>query len=188
MSDPETVHAFLRLLGHRVALVGMKPREPRIPKTHVIWPADQHEPEDHACWLSSRYASVYCNLNPLVPEILECVPSAGVSVRDKMIARRTRLLIDIDAHGGEPESVEPQKDAIRDRYGLPRIETFSGRGYGLIYPIDYPNDTTASHRIKTFLLNLNGEFPAVDVSVFGAGRLTRVIGTANRSIPSRILS
>jgi hypothetical protein len=62
------------------------------------------------------------------------------------------------------------------------METDSGNGYGLIYEIDYPNDGEAKRRLQIFLTDLKTEFSCVDTTVYGAGRLTRVIGTLNKSV------
>lgn len=186
--DIDTVLEFFQRIGHPVALVGLKPTDPQASKTQVIWPAEQDDPADQACWLSRRFGSVYANLNPLADYMLCCVPPDGRSVSDPMIARRSRLLIDIDAHEGDIEAARVQKDAIKERHGPPLIESFSGRGFGLIYPIAFPNDEDAKQRVRLFIERLRAEFPAVDDSVYSAGRLTRVIGTLNRSIPSRLLN
>ncbi len=179
--DETTIREFLRRLGHRIALVGMKPVDAS-PKSMVIWPSETDDPADSACWLSRQYHSVYCNLNPLVSELDECVLPRGRSVSDSLVERRTRLLIDIDGHDVPKELACEQKDAIKERYGPPLIETDSGNGYGAIYPVDYPNDDDSKARIQIFLQQLKTDFSCVDISVFGAGRLTRVIGTLNRSV------
>jgi hypothetical protein len=148
----------------------------------VIWPAEQDDPADQAAWLSHFYYSVYANLNPLADYIHEAIPPAGRSVSDAMIARRTRILIDIDGHAAPKELAREQKDAIKDRFGPALIETDSGNGFGLIYACDYPNDDDAKQRVRIFLENLKADFSCVDTSCFNAGRLTRVIGTPNRSV------
>jgi hypothetical protein len=181
-SDQDTIREFFRRLDHRAALVGLKPIDDA-PNSTVVWPSQTDDPADTACWLASQYYSVYCNLNPLAAYALESVPlNPGASVRDNMIARRTRLLIDIDAHHSTKELAEAQKDAIKERYGPPLLENDSGNGYALIYPIDYPNDDDAKQRIRIFLEQLKIDFACVDTSVYGAGRLTRIIGTPNRSV------
>lgn len=181
-ANPNTIAEFLTRLGHRVALVGRKPVE-RAPKSMVIWPAEQDDVPDQAAWLSGQYHAVYVNLNPLKPYLADCVPPTGRSVADNMIARRTRLLIDIDGHDVPKEMAREQKDNIKAQIGEPPlIETDSGNGYGLIYECDMPNDEDSKRRVQIYLQRLAGQFPCVDTSVFGAGRLTRLIGTLNKSV------
>ncbi len=187
MISSETCDAFLRRIGHRVALVGRKPRDPHAPKSKVLWPAEQSDPVDEALGLSREYASVYANLNPLTSEMLRTVPAVGVSVRDAMIARRTRLLVDVDAHDCDKAIACEQAEAIRARYGEPLLFTDSGNGFGLIYQIDYPNDEDSKRRVELFLQQLKSQFPCVDDGVWNAGRLTRVIGTMNGDTPTALL-
>lgn len=179
---PNTVTTFLHRLGHRVALVGMKPIG-HAPRSMVIWPAEQgNDVADHAWYLSSLYHAVYCNLNPLAAYMLDVLPEQGRSVNDAMIGARTRVLIDVDGHNVPKDVARTQKDAIKAEIGEPLIETDSGNGYGLIYACNLPNDEQSKHRVRTYLQRLKARFPCVDTSVFGAGRLTRVIGTLNRSV------
>jgi hypothetical protein len=186
-----TVREFVSRLGHPVALVGLKPIG-NAKKTTVIWPAEQDDAADQACWLSRHYLSVYCNLNPLEPYMLDVVPDPWRSINDRMISKRTRVLIDVDGHDVPKDTAKVQWQAIRDRLGEPLIATDSGNGYGLIYTCDLPNDANSGLKIKSYLEQLKAEFPCVDAGVFNAGRLTRVIGTLNRSatgerIPTAIL-
>lgn len=182
LHNEDTIREFLSRLGHPVALVGRKPVDRDTPKSMVIWPAEQDDTADQAGWLSRRYHAVYCNLNPLLNYMLTVIPEPGTSVRDCMIARRTRVLIDVDGHSVPKEVARVQKDAIKARIGEPLIETDSGNGFGLIYPCDLPADAHSKRCVQTYLKRLKSEFPCVDTSVHGAGRLTRVIGTLNRSV------
>jgi hypothetical protein len=168
-------------MGHPIALVGRKPIG-HAPKSTVIWPAEQDDVADQAGWLSDQYHAVYCNLNPLAAYMLDVYPPAGRSVADNMIAARTRVLIDIDGHDVPKDSAREQKDAIKAELGEPLMETDSGNGYGLIYTCSLPNDELSKHRVQVYLQRLKARYPCVDTSVFGAGRLTRVIGTLNRSV------
>lgn len=188
----QTVSEFLRRLGHRVALVGLKPRKSWLPRSQVIWPIDQgDDPADVACWLSDQYGSVYANMNPLREELFTVRPSAGVSIRDTMISRRTRVLIDVDAHDCEKQIAERQKDDIIAELGEPLISADSGNGYGLIYAVDLPAD--AGRSVARFLAELKIRHSCVDESVHTLSRLTRVIGTPNVAkaagcrIPTRLL-
>jgi len=183
-SRPDTIAEFLRRLGHRVALIGRKPVD-RAPKSTIIWPVEQDDVVDQVCYLGDLYHAVYCNLNPLADYMLKAVPEAGRSVNDAMIRARTRVLIDIDGHDVPKAVARAQKDSIKAEIGDPLIETDSGNGYGLIYTCDLPNDEQSKHRVQVYLQRLKSRFPCVDTSVFGAGRLTRIIGTCNRSVIDR---
>src|SRR5438105_15122204 len=97
IANYDTVTEFLRRLGHPVGLIGRKPAGSG-PKSMVIWPVEQDDAADQACWLARQYHATYCNLNPLASYMLDVVPEPGRSVCDNMIASRTRVLIDIDGH------------------------------------------------------------------------------------------
>jgi hypothetical protein len=186
--NESTAGEFLSRLGHAVAIVGVKPAVAGIPPSVVKWPAEQTDLLRHVARMSHCYYSVYVNLNPLRTEI----QAPKGSVRDNRVARRTRVLIDIDGHDVPKAQACEQKDAIKAKLGEPLIETDSGNGYGLIYPVDMPNDQHSKHRIRTLLLTLKAEFSCVDASCFNAGRLTRLIGTPNVRdgirIPTRLLN
>jgi len=109
-------------------------------------------------------------------------PAPGRSVSDAMIGRRTRVLIDIDGHNVSKEQAREQMEAIRAKIGEPLMATDSGNGFGLIYTCDLPNDDDSKRRVKTYLQQLKADFACVDTCVYGAGRLTRLIGTLNRSV------
>lgn len=191
--DYDTVAEFLRRLGHPVAIVGRNPVNP-FGKSTVLWPQDQSDTVDEVCGIARDYHATYVNLNPLVPDVRDMSPDLGTSVRNAMIARRTRILIDVDAHDLPKEMAREQKDAIKARLGEPLIETDSGNGYGLIYTCNLPNDYASSLRVKEYLKRLQADFSCVDDGVFTAGRLTRVAGTFNRCrvtgerIPTRLLN
>src|SRR5690606_12176172 len=94
-SNPEAVRTFLRRLGHPVCVMGMRPVN-QAPARTIIYPVDLPEPVDQILGLADDYHAVYCNLNPLKPELLDGVPMKDGRVAflaDRMIARRTRLLI-----------------------------------------------------------------------------------------------
>lgn len=179
----ETVAEFLRRLGHRVALVARKPAFPHLPKSVVVWPVDQgDDPADIACGLASDYHAVYANLNPMHDYMAHVSPDPWRSVCDSMIARRTRILIDVDAHDRPKAEAREQFDAIRRELGEPLIAADSGNGFGLIYSCNLPADQASWHRVRIFLAQLKEKYPCVDAGVFTASRLTRVIGTLNRSV------
>ncbi len=143
------------------------------------------EPPDAACYLSRLYYSVYANLNPLESYMLKVRPDEGRSINDRMIVRRTRLLIDVDAHDGAKATAREQAEEIKDELGQPLIHSDSGNGFGLIFPIDMPNDEASKYRVSTFLRSLQARYSCVDASVYTAGRLTRIIGTPNRDNTTR---
>ena len=183
----EIATEFLDRLAHPVAIVAQKPLDPYHQRIEVVWPGQMDDPVDMALGLSQQYKSIYINLNPLTDP--RAVYPPGISIRDSMIARRTRLLIDIDGHDVPKSEAERQKDAIKNHLGWPvLIETDSGNGYGLIYEIDLPNDQASKHLIRSFLEGLKNKFSCVDTSVSNAGRLTRLIGTLNDTIPTRMLN
>lgn len=191
--DPDTIAEFLRRIGHPVALVGRKPIG-RAPKSMVIWPAEQTDTIDQACWLSSQYDAVYVNLNPLKTCLLDAVLPAGRSVCDLMIARRTRVLLDVDAHTTAKKIAREQAEQIKAELGEPLIASDSGNGFGLLYTCDLANDEYAKLCVRNYLLSLGERYSCLDTCVFGASRLTRLIGTPNRSvatgkrIPTRLLN
>ncbi len=192
--DRQTIETFLRLLGHKVAVIARKPCDKRAPSMVVLWPVDLEEDRtDQILYLAENYNAVYVNLNPLKPQYETVRPRQGSSVRDAMIERRTRVLIDIDGHDVPKEDAEQQKNAIKEHLGWPvLLETDSGNGYGLIYEVDYPTDRESNGLVKRFLHGLKEQFPCVDVSCSNAGRLTRLIGTLNvrhgERIATRILN
>jgi hypothetical protein len=174
------VAEFLRRLGHTVALIGRKPLGQE-PVSTVLWPIDVDDPVDAACYLSRFYHSVYVNLNPLASYLRDHRPISARSINDRMVERRTRLLIDVDGHDMPKDVAREQAEAIKAEYGQPLVHSDSGNGFGLIYDINLPNDSRSSFQVKTYLRELKARYPCVDVSCFNAGRLTRVIGTFNRS-------
>lgn len=200
MIDRETIEIFLKRLGHPVMLKGRKPATAHAPKSTILFPSEQSDTVGEAAELAKQYHAVYVNLNPLLEEYVEGVPykcpndgGGKMSVRDCMIARRTRLLVDVDGHDVPKEVARQQKDAIKAKLGEPLIETDSGNGYGLIYAIDLPNEEQSTSLIKRVLAGLKKDFDCVDTSCANAGRLTRVIGTLNVSadgirIPTRLLN
>jgi len=96
----------------------------------------------------------------------------------------------VDGHDVPKDIARQQKDAIKAEIGEPLIETDSGNGYGLIYTCNLPNDERSKQQVQAYLQRLKARFTCVDTSVFGAGRLTRVIGTLNKSVldGSRIMT
>lgn len=165
------------------------------PRTTIVWPKDLDDVADQALWLNNFYYSIYVNLNPLTSSIAEEDMLPGNSIKDRLIVRRSRLLIDLDAHGDiTREQASDEKEAIKERFQNPLIESDTGNGFALIYDIDFPNNDQSKTQISTLLKNLHADFPSIDTSVFTAGRLTRCVGTLNRDrasgdrIPTRLLN
>lgn len=179
----DTIIEFLNLLGHEVALVG------RSTKVRTIWP--EQIQNDGLLWALEELEdcpSIYVQLNPLLPQFHAAQPP-HISVQNKMIARRTHLLIDIDGHDVPKDEAERQKNEIKQYLNWPvLLETDSGRGYGLIYQFNSPNDLESRNRVREFLESLKRIFPCVDSSVFSAKQLTRCIGTLNHHIETRIIN
>jgi hypothetical protein len=194
IADTNTIREFLTRLGHKPAIVARKPNIDKptdLPDMYVLWPVQIIDAPDQIAFLANYYDAVYCNLNPLAPKWQYEILPPGKSIKDSMIGRRTRTLVDIDAHDCELSVAADQRDRVRDwiKQNLddaPLIETESGNGYGLIYACDHANDTESKNYVKEFLNMLKDEFPTVDASCFNAGRLTRVIGTFNRRNGSRV--
>lgn len=189
----DTIKEFLHRIGHPVVVVARKPVDERAPPMQVLWPFDQDDRISQIEWLAEQYNAVYVNLNPMQERYLTVRPKNGTSVKDVMIARRTRILVDIDGHDVSLDEAERQKDAVKAHLGWPvLLETFTGNGYGLIYETDLPTDRATNKQVKEFLHGLNDQFSCVDVSCSNSGRLTRLIGTLNVRdgvrIPTRILN
>ncbi|MBA4104471.1 MAG: hypothetical protein C0485_01845 [Pirellula sp.] len=191
--DRPTIETYLQLMRHPVAVIARKPHDLRAPNMQVLWPIDLTEPIEQVLWLAEQYNAVYVNLNPLKPQYEIVRPRPGSSIRDAMIQRRTRVLIDVDGHDVPKEEAERQKNEIKKYLGWPVLmENDTGNGYGLIYECDYPTDRESNDLVKRFLHGLKEQFSCVDVSCSNAGRLTRLIGTLNvrhgERIATRILN
>lgn len=97
-----------------------------------------------------------------------------------MIAQRRRVLIDVDAHEVDKSVARDQADTIIREIGSPLLFADSGNGYTILYECDLPNDEQSKYGLKNYLEQLNSRYSCVDKCVYGAGRLTRLIGTSNR--------
>ena len=135
--------------------------------------------------------NIYVNPNPINSDFI------GRAARDKDIAYRHLLLIDIDRMGNtkQPatdEEIEKAKDLgfavskYLGNLGWPNpIRVMSGNGVHLYYELsDVGNDAASEALIKRTLNNLENRFktPAVgiDRSVFNASRITKMPGTIMR--------
>jgi hypothetical protein len=194
LADTDTIREFLTRLDHRVIVVARKPladRPVELPDQYVLWPVQLIDPVDQIAWLANYYDAVYVNLNPLLSDWHHKSLPHGRTIKDVMIARRTRILLDIDAHGCELSQAADERDKAREwvqqRWGdFPIMETESGNGYGLIYACDFANDDESKRGVRALLTTLNKEFPLVDAKCSNAGRLTRAIGTFNRRDGERV--
>jgi len=186
--DPVVIKQFLRdAISHKVALFALN-KITGPPWQTVVWPGaieDIDDAVDQALWLNQRFAHIYVNLNPLLPWVESIVTQERTkgdklaSVSDDMTARRTRLLIDVDAKSVPKSIAYDQALAILARLGEPLAFTNSGNGYGLIYKVNLPNDAQSTARVKAFLKSSAKDFPCVDTSCSNPARWTRLIGTTN---------
>jgi hypothetical protein len=160
-----------------VALVCLKPIGDAC-KT-ILWPSDLDVPHIAARRLAPDYDAIYVNLNPLMSAYLKDAQPPGTSIRRTMIARITRLLIDLDSNDSSKAEARRQMLAIRAELGEPIMATDSGNGHALIYGVDLPVDDYP--RVVAFLKNLGERYSCVDTSVGTPERLTRLIGTYNRN-------
>lgn len=145
----------------------------------VLWPDDlTGGAHISARRLAPDYDAVFVNLNPLKPAYLKDAQPLGTSIRRSMIARITRLLIDLDSQGSTKAEAYRQMEVIRAELRQPLMATDSGNGHALIYPVDLPVESYP--RVVAFLKKLKERYSCVDPSVGTPERLTRLIGTFNR--------
>jgi hypothetical protein len=141
--------------------------------------------------LNQRGFNIYVNLNPINSDF------SGRAARDKDIAYRDLLLIDIDRIGNtkQPapdEEIEKAKDLgcsvskYLENLGWPNpIRVMSGNGVHLYYELSgVDNDASSESLIKRTINNLASRFKdpevGIDGSVFNASRITKVPGTIMR--------
>ncbi len=159
--------------------------------------------------LSGSAEGVYITANPVTPDLLARASNrtkgyAKHVTGDRDIARRTRLIIDIDPvrPSGISATEQEHRAALEragevesrlGREGWPEpIIIDSGNGALLLYGIDLPNDEANGHIIRRCLQALDLLFSdqsvAIDTAVFNAARLIRVPGTLNTkgdAVPDR---
>jgi hypothetical protein len=159
----------------------------------------------------SKKYNVYLSLNELSrdnpPPVWKDKPNELVPVRkgesctNANIARRRRVLIDIDRTEelkklGPATILEKEKIYIRAQEVLAFltqngifvapyiVQADSGNGYHLLVSVDLPNDDASSSLVKRFLealaLKFNGDGVEIDTKVFDAKRITRAYGSLNR--------
>ena len=147
--------------------------------------------ENEALRLNAGGYNVYYVMNPIREDF-----ESG-SVKDKDIAYRDLLFIDIDKVGHKGESStnaeleaarllsEQIADYLKSEGWDDPIRMMSGNGYHLYYILDeLPNDEKTKALIEGALRELaekfNNDIVAIDTVVFNASRITKVPGTIAR--------
>lgn len=172
-------------------------------KARCAYFADPHEMALAALTLEDQGArGIYFTPNPLRPEILNegRGPNKGATKED--VLRRAWLLVDADP--GQPaktNATDAEKAAafavlqravqVMQAAGfVGRIVADSSNGYHAAYPIDLPNDDTATLMVKQVLHGLHlrcsdavDAGPHIDVTVHDAPRIWKVPGVISRKGP-----
>lgn len=136
------------------------------------------------------------------------VPSPKSTTNDNDIAKRNWVLLDFDPERpSDTNASEDEKAVAMER--MKQVGTFlkkegfnypiiadSANGYHLYYKVDIPNDEATTATIRDFLRALDALFSdekvKVDISVFNASRIVKVIGTSSnkgtgtKSRPQRV--
>lgn len=154
----------------------------------------------HAERLNNQGAAVYVTLNPVNTQLLgrynnRMQDYADSTATDADIVMRRWLLVDIDPKrpkntSATPAQFEAAQATARHVYqhlagcGWPApIVGESGNGMHLLYPLALPNDTASRDLVKAALQGLAARFDTdmvnIDVSVFNAGRITKLYGTVS---------
>jgi hypothetical protein len=140
--------------------------------------------------------NIYTSVNPVLPTF-EGNRVNGMAVKDKDIACRRRLLIDIDrvdsSIGPATDEELAEAKAVADRiaayldeeHDIQVCMVMSGNGYHLYVPLaDLANDDKSKLCCQWILQGLARRFNTdtikVDTSVFNASRITKVPGTIAR--------
>lgn len=151
--------------------------------------------EKEALRLNSAGYNVYYVMNPIREDFV------SGSVKDKDIAYRDLLLIDIDKFGHKGESStdaeleaacllsEQITDYLESEGWDEPIRMMSGNGYHLYYVLDeLPNDEKTKALVEGTLQELadkfNNDIVAVDTVVYNASRITKVPGTIAHKGPN----
>jgi P4 family phage/plasmid primase-like protien len=150
--------------------------------------------------------NTYLLHNPLRDHIINRVgnatptPMALFGARDRDVARRGRLFLDVDPVRPEDKketcATDAEKAAAREVAELVRdylvgvlgwpapVVVDSGSGVALLFAVELPNDEASRELIRRVLLALAARFDSaeakIDTSVFNASRLCRIPGTVNR--------
>lgn len=137
--------------------------------------------------------NIYTCLNPIRSDF---VPPPDEGVKDTDIARRSRVLIDLDRVEGR-KNPATQDDLDRaldlsneierfliDQFSKSLHRLMSGNGIHLYLPVDLPNDTNSALLCQKLLRSLSLRFSnnhiEIDTSVHNASRITKVPGTIAR--------
>jgi P4 family phage/plasmid primase-like protien len=154
---------------------------------------------DAVCRIDEAFG-VYITLNPCAPELLarraNALGRAGKDdlTKDKEIARRRWLLIDLDAEkfkgisstdaqlAAAREAAKQTTTALRDRGWPEPVVALSGNGYHVLYRLDLANDADALALVEGVLAGVaelvDVEGVKVDRSVANASRIVKLYGTA----------
>ena len=123
------------------------------------------------------------------------IPKPKSTTNDNDIERREWILIDFDPERpSDTNATDAEKQAALERmqrvgkflreegFNMPVVAD-SANGYHLYYKVDLPNDEETTAIVKDFLRALDALFSddvvKVDVSVFNASRIVKVIGTSS---------
>ena len=155
---------------------------------------------------SGLCSGIYVTLNPVQPDLmaramnrLKGAKKGTPTATDADIVCRRWVLVDVDPVRGVGKvdvsstvdelrlSVETAK-AVKEYNqagGMPDPRmALSGNGVHLLYPVDLPNDDKSRDDIQGLLNMLSRLFSTpkikIDVSVFNAGRITKLYGTVAR--------
>lgn len=154
--------------------------------------------------IADRAKGVYFTLNPVRPEIrarradrIEPA-SKGETTSDHNVARRTRLLIDIDAdrpagisssNAEHNAAITLAKEVAADLVGMGWPEPLiadSGNGAHLVFGIDLPADDDGliarvlDEAAKRWSCDIDGIRLKVDTTVANPARISKVYGTVTR--------
>ena len=142
--------------------------------------------------------AVYFTLNPVSNEAATAVtnswtPNCRQTTKDKDIARRRWLLVDIDPirpanlSATDSEKQEAKEIAVlvdeylRSRGWPDPVLADSGNGFHLLWRVDLPNDPESTELIKSCLAALAEKFDTagatIDRSVFNAARIVKCYGS-----------
>ncbi len=144
------------------------------------------------------YRAAYFTLNPLreggTLNPKSC-KAARVTAGDADIARRVRLMIDLDPERpagtnsteAEKETARSQAEDVRrflNGRGWPSpLLGDSGNGWHLLYSIDLPNNAASSDLVRGVLARLKSLFPLVDAGNYNASRICKLYGSWARKGP-----
>lgn len=150
---------------------------------------------------TAKPPGVYVTVNPVRPDLIARANNriewkAEATSSDPDIIRRRWMMLDIDSN--RPAKVSATNDELDHakltsqeirhwltEQGWPQpLRGMSGNGAYLLYSIDLPNDDESAELVKRVLQALaarfNNEHAHVDVLVFNASRIVKVLGTMAR--------